>query len=43
MTIEPQDYDRAIRDLEEALKDPRNEAYRETIEHSIYLLKEGRP
>jgi hypothetical protein len=39
MTIERQDYERAIRDLENALNDPRNESQRETIEGSLALLR----
>lgn len=39
MTIEAQDVERAIKDLEAALKDPRNVDYRETIEGALALLR----
>ncbi len=39
MTIEAQDIERAIKDLEAALADPRNVDYRETIEGALFLLR----
>lgn len=39
MTLIREDYENAIRDLEKALADPRNESQRHTIEDALALLR----